>query len=64
MYGCTMQTSFKREIGMCANYRAPRYKEIVDAIRRLAEMPFQEWPEEIYMDYAAPLVRAGDDGKP
>ncbi|MEM4988851.1 SOS response-associated peptidase family protein [Collimonas sp. H4R21] len=48
---------------MCTNYNATprdRLPSIVSAMR--PPKPDWDWPHEIYNDYAAPIIRLGEDG--
>jgi putative SOS response-associated peptidase YedK len=46
---------------MCTNYTPPR-REAVEAMVPLKRSTDEDWKDEIYQDYAAPLIRAGADG--
>lgn len=49
---------------MCVNYRAPTPEQL-GAIGAFSELPADwRWPEEIWKDYLAPILRAGSGGRP
>ncbi|WP_050462948.1 SOS response-associated peptidase family protein [Herbaspirillum autotrophicum] len=45
---------------MCVNYIPPKPAEIVPAIRAVMRAD-QHWPDEIWQDYAAPIIRTRSD---
>ena len=45
---------------MCTNYAAARRATFAKYFG--VEAPAAEWPDEIYQDYPAPLMRRGADG--
>ncbi|WP_050463294.1 SOS response-associated peptidase [Herbaspirillum autotrophicum] len=48
---------------MCVNY-APTRKERIDALVKVFTTGLPDWPGEVWQDYAAPIIRAGNDGAP
>ncbi|WP_432239889.1 SOS response-associated peptidase [Herbaspirillum robiniae] len=48
---------------MCVNYK-PTAKEIVSAMTGADTSYTPDWPDEVWQDYAAPVVRAGEHGEP
>ncbi|TDY84974.1 UNVERIFIED_ORG: SOS response associated peptidase (SRAP) [Herbaspirillum seropedicae] len=48
---------------MCVNYK-PTPKEAVSALTGADTSYTPDWPKEVWQDYAAPVVRAGEEGEP
>jgi hypothetical protein len=48
---------------MCVNYK-PKSKEVVSALTGADISYTPDWAEEVWQDYAAPVVRAGQEGEP
>jgi len=48
---------------MCVNYK-PTSKEVVSALTGADTSYTPNWPEEVWQDYSAPVVRAGQEGEP
>lgn len=48
---------------MCVNYR-PTSAEILEAMTGLSPAGLPPWKAEVWQDYAAPIVRAGEADKP
>jgi len=49
---------------MCVNYRPPTPEQF-GALGAFSELPADwRWPEETWKDYAAPILRRGDHGRP
>ena len=49
---------------MCVNYRPPTPEQF-GTLGAFSELPADwRWPEETWKDYAAPILRAGPDGRP
>jgi putative SOS response-associated peptidase YedK len=48
---------------MCINYR-PTDAEILEAMTGLSPAGLPPWKAEVWQDYAAPIVRAGEANKP
>lgn len=48
---------------MCVNYK-PTAKAIVNALTGADTANTPDWPDEVWQDYAAPVVRAGEQGEP
>ena len=48
---------------MCVNY-APTRKERIDALVQVFTADLPDWPAEVWQDYAAPIIRAGNEGAP
>jgi putative SOS response-associated peptidase YedK len=49
---------------MCVNYRPPTPEQF-GTLGAFSELPSGwRWPEETWKDYAAPILRAGPDGRP
>lgn len=48
---------------MCINYKPPT-KDVVAAMTGADPSYSENWPEETWQDYAAPIVRAGEDREP
>lgn len=49
---------------MCVNYHSPT-REQFGTLGAFSELPADwRWPEEVWKDYAAPIVRRGQDGSP
>ncbi|WP_313706480.1 SOS response-associated peptidase family protein [Massilia sp.] len=52
---------------MCVNYRPPTPEQFdkFGSLGAFSELPADwRWPEETWKDYAAPILRAGADGRP
>lgn len=47
---------------MCTNYR-PTSRDLVAELMQLDLLAPDEWPEETWKDYAAPIIRQNGDGK-
>ncbi|WP_288378698.1 SOS response-associated peptidase family protein [uncultured Massilia sp.] len=49
---------------MCVNYHSPT-REQFGTLGAFSELPADwRWPEEVWKDYTAPIVRRGQDGSP
>lgn len=49
---------------MCVNYHTPT-REQFGTLGAFSELPADwRWPEEVWKDYSAPIVRRGSDGSP
>jgi len=49
---------------MCVNYRPPTPEQF-GTLGAFSDLPSDwRWPEETWKDYAAPILRAGHDGRP
>lgn len=48
---------------MCVNYR-PTDAEVLEAMTGLSTAGMPPWKEQIWQDYPAPIIRAGQDGVP
>ena len=49
---------------MCVNYHPPT-REQFGTLGAFSELPADwRWPEEVWKDYLAPIIRSGSDGRP
>lgn len=48
---------------MCVNYK-PASKEVVSTLTGAGTSGTPDWPDEVWQDYDAPLVLAGQEGEP
>ncbi|MGO4379115.1 SOS response-associated peptidase [Pseudoduganella sp. RAF53_2] len=47
---------------MCTNYR-PTSRDLVAEMMQLDMLASEDWPDETWKDYAAPIIRRGSSGK-
>lgn len=48
---------------MCVNYK-PAGKAVVASLTGADTYSTPDWPDEVWQDHAAPVVRAGQEGEP
>ena len=49
---------------MCTNYTPSTRHEIAASRFGVAHLPSEQWPDEVFPGYRAPIVRRGDAGQP